>query len=280
MDLKSVLNDDSTAAGRSNTANMSGRSFNNRTPWSAGGYSLPILTNPFSSVLETDGYESCANNCQDLQRIGEDQRPKDLPESPTALSTRHRQTEGSYDNLIEGARKRFSESSHGVQHRLSDSRSSLSSFVSSPYSSTHSRFSSVSTINEYHPAYNPETESFPSYRQDFWEKDQVSLSPPSTSSTSIPPSRSRASTIPSAESITGLARIAEHHLEGVGTNQVAQVDRATCSSEGDCFQFRDEDNKSTQTLAARSTSPSDALIIRRTFQENPTYNEPFERHQT
>lgn len=76
-----------------------------RTPWDAGGYSLPINTLSMSQ-----------SPFQHAQDEGVLRRDTQAPTSPT-------------------------------QHRFSDSRSSLSSFTSSVQSTTHSRYSSMSTVN-------------------------------------------------------------------------------------------------------------------------------------
>ncbi|KAK3995138.1 hypothetical protein QBC44DRAFT_390399 [Cladorrhinum sp. PSN332] len=88
----------------------------NRTPWDAGGYSLPL-------TIDTKSIPSPA-----------DARPAFLDDSPI---------EGSHTSLV-------SPVSQGA-HKLSASRSSLSSsYSSSSYSTTnHSRISSLSTVSEF-----------------------------------------------------------------------------------------------------------------------------------
>lgn len=106
MDVTSLLNAGSLAVEQKRMENLriAGRS---RTPWDAGGYSLPITTKtPISP------------SCQPQQDSYFDDRQIDTPSSP--------------------------------RHKLSDSRSSLSSFASSIQSTTHSRFSSMSTVSGSH----------------------------------------------------------------------------------------------------------------------------------
>lgn len=106
MDVTSLLNAGSLAVEQKRMENLriAGRS---RTPWDAGGYSLPITTKtPISP------------SCQPQQDNYFDDRQIDTPSSP--------------------------------RHKLSDSRSSFSSFASSIQSTTHSRFSSMSTVSGSH----------------------------------------------------------------------------------------------------------------------------------
>ncbi|CAG8949794.1 hypothetical protein HYFRA_00004117 [Hymenoscyphus fraxineus] len=105
MDVTSLLNAGSLAVEQKRLEGL--RIGRNRTPWDAGGYSLPITTKtPISPPNQPhqDNYF--------------DDRPMDAPSSP--------------------------------RHKLSDSRSSLSSFASSIQSTTHSRFSSMSTASGSH----------------------------------------------------------------------------------------------------------------------------------
>jgi hypothetical protein len=110
MDVTSLLNSNPGAAEQRKRAD-SGSSrvpSRNRTPWDAGGYSLPINT-------ATNGARTPQQQIQPENR--HDDSPIDTP--PTS-----------------------------PKHRFSDSRSSLSSFTSSLQSTTtHSRYSSTSTLN-------------------------------------------------------------------------------------------------------------------------------------
>src|ERR1700722_16642606 len=103
MDVTSMLNTSSETAEQPKPMEMTKTPTRNRTPWDAGGYSLPIHTHngPFTSQIQYN-------------------------ESPM---------EGHPDLSC---------------HKLSDSHSSLSSFASSN-STSHSRFSSTSTVSSLHP---------------------------------------------------------------------------------------------------------------------------------
>lgn len=111
MDVTSLLNSNPAAAEQRKRADSGGGSSKapsrNRTPWDAGGYSLPIST-------ATNGARS--------------------PQQPTQPEIRH-------DDVP------ISTPPPSPKHRFSDSRSSLSSFTSSLQSTaTHSRYSSTSTL--------------------------------------------------------------------------------------------------------------------------------------
>lgn len=109
MDVTALLNSTSAAAGQRKSRDVSCTPTRSRTPWDAGGYSLPISTHSNAAFTPP-------------QQIHYDDPPS---ESPTSS-----------------------------KHRLSDSRSSLSSFTSSLNSTTHSRFSSMSTVGSSHPLNN------------------------------------------------------------------------------------------------------------------------------
>lgn len=92
----------------------------NRTPWDAGGYSLPLS-------LDTKAIQTPSTA-----------RPVFYCESPTDGQS--------------------SSSPKSPRHKFSDSRSSLSSYASSNNSVSHSRISSLSTVSEFQPLTNLITE--------------------------------------------------------------------------------------------------------------------------
>ncbi|KAK4219597.1 hypothetical protein QBC37DRAFT_108929 [Rhypophila decipiens] len=93
----------------------------NRTPWDAGGYSLPLS-------LDTKAIQTASTA-----------RPVFYCESPTDGQS-------------------SSTSPKSPKHKFSDSRSSLSSYASSNNSVSHSRISSLSTVSEFQPLTNLITE--------------------------------------------------------------------------------------------------------------------------
>jgi len=182
-----------------------------RTPWDAGGYSLPINT-----IAMT---HSPFQHPQDEGAVRKDSLP---PGSPT-------------------------------QHRLSDSRSSLSSFTSSLQSTTHSRYSSMSTVSSSSNLFQtytlmdgvtPESRKAPDSSDlstfDPHGSDLLSIANPSTTSslntTEINANQSSAFQKIREDSSTQEEHVTKH-----------QVDNATISE----LEFR------------RPTSPSDAILIKR-----------------
>jgi hypothetical protein len=117
MDVTSLLNANSMAAtgGAGNEKKNDGsRPVRNRTPWDAGGYSLPIMSsNPAAAATTPPSFTPQPTHFDDSQT-----------ESPSP------------------------------NHKFSDSRSSLSSFASSIQSASHSRFSSTSTVSGCYPLNN------------------------------------------------------------------------------------------------------------------------------
>ncbi|PQE05754.1 orp1 like protein [Rutstroemia sp. NJR-2017a BVV2] len=122
MDVTSLLNFSNVAAEQRKQEARQAPPSRNRTPWDAGGYSLPINTlnhtaiSPITSTANESGNGSLQIHSFDSQSI---------------------------------------ESAKSPCHKSSDSRSSLSSFTSTTNSTTnsttHSRFSSMSTVNSIHP---------------------------------------------------------------------------------------------------------------------------------
>lgn len=114
----------------SSESRLSGR---NRTPWDAGGYSLPLTLNVKNSQM-AQGSRSGFN--------------------PEAMS----------------AESAGSTSPKSPKHKFSDSRSSLSSYTTmssnqSCHSRSHSRISSLSTVSEYQPLSSYGSEPTPTDRR-------------------------------------------------------------------------------------------------------------------
>lgn len=106
---------------------------NSRTPWDAGGYSLPLTLN-----VKNGQVSPASNPAYHSERTQLDNPGSTSPNSP--------------------------------KHKSSDSRSSLSSYTTmsssnSCHSRSHSRISSLSTVSEYQPLSSFGSESTPTERQ-------------------------------------------------------------------------------------------------------------------
>lgn len=216
MDVTSLLNSGAAAAAAAaaeqqrrmeSTRSTPTRS---RTPWDAGGYSLPINTAP--TALQS--ISAHANQCDEAKRT----------ENQTPISPKH---------------------------KLSDSRSSFSSFTSSLQSATHSRYSSMSTVNSIHPS-----SGFP----------MDSLSPKSRNPPhvlelatidSISENRHSTSLSPTG-SLDTLAMVAETHLSSRPRTQGSSDKPASGVLEGGSNQLLVEG-----LCQSRPSSPSDAVLIKR-----------------
>ncbi len=112
MDVTSLLNANAAEQQKKGDGSAKTAPTRNRTPWDAGGYSLPI--NTLSTVLASSSSKRTTTSPQSTQNTQEREESIDMPSSP--------------------------------RHKFSDSRSSLSSFTSSLQSISHSRYSSSSTV--------------------------------------------------------------------------------------------------------------------------------------
>jgi hypothetical protein len=206
----------------------------NRTPWDAGGYSLPI--NTLSSIPMTTKTTSSSssstirtptppqNGQQDAQ---EQEQSQEMPCSP--------------------------------RHKFSDSRSSLSSFTSSLQSASHSRFSSLSTVGSLHQV-NSISETLSGAKaqpSDFSTLNNAEISRPSTSG-----GQHRGSVSPTA-SMEALVLAAEKH-------SVSQRPSVSCNQSIDDSNLAQAGNPSGSSRAKgvslhRPSSPSDAILIKRTM---------------
>ncbi|KAG4033888.1 hypothetical protein MFRU_004g03860 [Monilinia fructicola] len=240
MDVTSLLNSNNVAAEQHK---RQGEKFvlpsRNRTPWDAGGYSLPINT---SNRTMNIGEQLSTGN-----------------ESSTANQKIH-----FYDS-------HGTDSERSPHHKFSDSRSSLSSFTSTTNSittstSTHSRFSSSSTANSTYPI---------SFTQNYCSSSvenptDLNCSPYSNipqhkiSSRSAPtsPHNTRKVNImvsSPTENLDALATLAEQESsrspenKGVRSRSVAVAPGASLV----------DSNDSIKEPHSRPGSPSDAMLIRR-----------------
>jgi hypothetical protein len=188
MDVTSLLNSSTTAAGQQKLVENSGAVSRSRTPWDAGGYSLPINTIATAS-----------------RSINTQATPSQMAHS-APREIHHDDSHLDIQNLNPTSPK----------HKSSDSRSSLSSSTSSLQSVAHSRFSSISTIGSCHLL--PST----------WSVDGPSLKSRNTTqpldSTSLDNS-SDARPSPSlspTETLDPFASVAKYHLSNRQTKFVNQ----------------------------------------------------------
>jgi hypothetical protein len=195
MDVTSLLNSNPAAAEqrkRADSGSSKGPS-RSRTPWDAGGYSLPINT-------ATNGSKSPQKQSQS------EYRRDDVPISTPPLSPKH---------------------------RFSDSRSSLSSFTSSLLSTaTHSRFSSTSTLNSnshaHHKSFSTDIIS-PELRS-ISQTLEYAIQPLVIDSCQTNQTRQVPSLSPTGSPLQQLAIVAETHLSGQksesssGNNDAMQTD--------------------------------------------------------
>lgn len=130
MDVTSLLNESQLAVEQQRKG-LEGLKLptRSRTPWDAGGYSLPLAT---SSTAASPS----------ISTITFHRSASEGPHQRSFSDVVH----------IKTHRSQTSDGPSSPIHKSTDSRSSLSSFASSRESTTHSRLSSVSTINS---SYNP-----------------------------------------------------------------------------------------------------------------------------
>ncbi|KAI9740858.1 MAG: hypothetical protein M1818_004463 [Claussenomyces sp. TS43310] len=256
MDLESMLNHESTAVEQPNSAK---RPRGSRTPWSLVEHSPPILLDPFSLKARAhydddpvDGiYKSPAKH----------RGPHHMFENRIEAFVGHRRILDSPDGGTEGPRQRACDSLPDPQRYTCDSRSSLSSFTSSPYSATHSRFSSTSTVSGYHPLTLGVDDTVFNCKQSL-ETYLASGNSPSTYSNTTPLVQGRAVALPSPEPLRILPQIAEHQIKV----EVQEVLPRNESPKHEMVGTRPPAEPATdkaQVHGVRSASPSDALIIRR-----------------
>jgi hypothetical protein len=206
----------------------------NRTPWDAGGYSLPI--NTLSSIPMTTTASSSSSTTrtstppQGKLPSQEQEQSLDTPSSP--------------------------------RHKFSDSRSSLSSFTSSLQSASHSRFSSLSTVGSLQQV-NSLSEAVSGAKKasiDFGNPpiNTIDISRPATSST-----QSRGSVSPTA-SMEALILAAEKH----SVSQRPGSTLKTSNEDSNMSQTTEKPSSPSQNefvAGPRPSSPSDAILIKRSM---------------
>jgi hypothetical protein len=203
MDVTSLLNESSNAVDQQKNyvTRLPTRS---RTPWDAGGYSLPINTT--SSQPITPPYTR------------NDELPTYTPTSP--------------------------------RHKFSDSRSSLSSFTSSQQSTTHSRFSSMSTVCSTQPMNSLVDKSSPKCIPGVQISDSDSIR-------DLTPPRSTRSPVNALDRLPSMEAQPSRHNS---LPSIHYVDSAMMSS-------NTENQSSPGVISSipeeRPGSPSDAMLIRR-----------------
>lgn len=203
MDVTSLLNASSMAAtgGAGEAKKHDGsRSVRNRTPWDAGGYSLPIMSSNPAAAAKT---------------------PPSLTTQPIHYD----------DSQIESPSR---------NHKFSDSRSSLSSFASSIQSASHSRFSSTSTVSGCYPLSSWASEALSP------KSASLELASPSNSTSSEPRQNLPTSTNESPDTLSTIVEL-----------------RTTPEPEQQTLESREIDC-ALNVILPRPSSPSDAILIRRT----------------
>ncbi|KAF4434542.1 hypothetical protein FACUT_7900 [Fusarium acutatum] len=129
-----------------------------RTPWDAGGYSLPrdigpknSSRPPFTPVTWEEQQETArrqnASNYHSRQVSVDTSASISLPGSAGSYALPVRERRASQHMRRSSLWTEYNTSPASGSHKISDSRSSFSSCCSSTFSAGHSRFSSVSTIN-------------------------------------------------------------------------------------------------------------------------------------
>lgn len=214
MDVTSLLNSNGSvthAAEQQNHSEIEKNPPSSRTPWDAGGYSLPINTISVApSPFQHAQYE-------------ESRQESRAQTSPT-------------------------------QHRFSDSRSSLSSFTSSLQSTTHSRFSSMSTVNS-------STNPFQSYPPIDVVTPKLRIAPTPldlVTSSSHRDQLSTANTSPTSPLRICALNTKQH------PNLPSLPPRDPSSQKENSAEWNGERYIVSKFAHRRSSSPSDAILIKRT----------------
>ena len=213
MDVTSLLNSNRAAVEQKHIEN-SRLPTRSRTPWDAGGYSLPINTVSRSN-----------------------------PSTPPPPQTH-------YDDSQ-------MEDTNSPNHKLSGSRSSLSSFTSSLQSTTHSRISSMSTVNSSCQINNVRSDSLSPQSKALpqaLDLANLSLSTDSGFQSGSEETRTRAPLSPTG-SLEALTAVAEHQPAG---------QEPARSSSTTPMELEINHAPSESVLQGRPSSPSDAILIKRT----------------
>jgi hypothetical protein len=206
----------------------------NRTPWDAGGYSLPVnslsVNNSLDATLSMNNYNGNLNHNTNHIHYNDS-----LSDYPTIYASKH---------------------------SLSDSRSSLSSFASAS-TSTHSRYSSASTVSGFHAfaTLSSQDSKYPDNLQ-----EPQSLVTPSSALSPISPaafSFRHHPMSPISEPLKVLAFIAERQYSESSSEEYQQDAFNEAMTDKEMKDANDVMSDDVQPIS-RPASPTDAVFIRRT----------------
>ena len=226
MDVTSLLNANAAGQLKKDEKETSRTPPRNRTPWDAGGYSLPINT----------------------------------ISAPTTPPQKSEQDVRYDDSQVETPRSPY--------HKFSDSRSSLSSFTSSLQSTSHSRYSSMSTVSSTIQPMNSilaENVAIDSATKP-QPIDLDSETPPYSHTRSSSTTQHQGSTSPTG-SLDALAVVAEERLPRRQSEPTTMTMTLTMTAEVNAMSLsKDEEGKPSDKsqFMDRPSSPSDAILIKRT----------------
>ncbi|KAL3424585.1 ORP1 like protein [Phlyctema vagabunda] len=260
MDVTSLLN---SAAGQQKSEDGSDRTEDiyksaptprNRTPWDAGGYSLPIntlptLSSPASTLMVTE------------HAIHRGDSHTSISELPLPTNTFPTSSPASMSMVTEHAILR--DDSHTAiseppQHKFSDSQSSLSSFTSSQNSNGHSRFSSMSTVASYYTVNTLDKATQDSSRTTPQPQFFGSSNPDIHIGSPTVGARLRSSLSPTG-SLETLASAAQRRQSNSGAGPISPMQPTTKAVEAINITPENE-----MRPFPRPGSPSDAILIKRT----------------
>jgi hypothetical protein len=220
MDVTSLLNSGTEAAVQQEREESSRTPPRSRTPWDADGYSLPLNT------------VTTRSHSVDAMIVS--------PQATPLASASIHADDSRFDI------KKRSDSLFG--HKSFSSRSSLSSTTSSLHSATHSRLSSLSTVNSCHPGqiFTTNGLSFMS------ENNSQGFDVTSEQPTALSPT----------SSLGALALVAEQHLSADRTESLdrnPKTQRATSLEDSAAALLQES------LYPPRPRSPSDAILIKRSI---------------
>ena len=236
MDVTSLLNSGTEAAVQRERAESSRTSSRSRTPWDADGYSLPMSTITIPSYSVEAAITS----------------PQATPLASNSSNSFH------CDDSRFDIQKR-NENPSG--HKTFSSRSSLSS-TSSLQSATHSRLSSLSTVNSCHPGQSTFTTNGLSFTAEHISQslDLASLDVTHDNPTALSPTSSLGALALVAEQQLSADRTlsADRNFTPLHPPPLNEINTSTLLQEG--------------LSQARPLSPSDAILIKRSIAPLPHTN--------
>lgn len=233
----------------------------NRTPWDAGGYSLPIMNHQTPQLNAQEAQKPLDTQKSPAHRYEES---VDVSGEPQDLMLINKAEYSGQENQADSVNYRRDSQPVG-RHQLSDSRGSLSSFASSLSlnSVSHSRYSSTSTASGFQPLGTITDELDLDAKSQNGALQHGNKSP-STYSPVVPHPRARSVTS-AIEPLSTLALIAERRSQEDLGAEVVEFERlkrqrtfvGTTKAKGIMLGYD-----------YRSASPSDGLLIKRTLQQN------------